>query len=206
MPPWPGSITTSGRGSGGSTGLAAAAASGIATAALASDNGRLQLRPALGRQRLDESGAIDLFEFEHQPRRLAVGRLQHIGIGDFRRPRQIEHDSRAARHHQAIAERFDQAAARISRAGRELEADLRDIHNDPIRIGQGEGAETVIVLSRSRMKRVCLASPASRASEATGRSAAATGLGGGPSAALGPVGSAHSNAAAHNSPHPSKTR
>src|SRR5258706_8827457 len=41
--------------------------------------------------------AIDLFEFQHQPRRLAVGGLEHIGVCYFGRAGEIEHDPRTAR-------------------------------------------------------------------------------------------------------------
>ena len=64
-------------------------------------------------KRLNEGGAVDLLEFEHQPRRLAVGGLQHVGFCNFGRTGQIEHDPGAARHHQAIAERLDQAATAV---------------------------------------------------------------------------------------------
>ena len=80
-----------------------------------------QLGPVFRSQRLHEAGAVDLLQFQHQPRRLAVGGLQHVGIGDLGRARQVEHDSRAARHHQAVAERLDQSAAGVPGAGGQVE-------------------------------------------------------------------------------------
>ena len=100
-----------------------------------------QFGTILGRQRLDEGGPVHLLELQHQPRRLAVGRLQHIGIGNLRRTRQVEHDSRAARHHEAISERLDQTAPCRAGTGRELEIDLGNIDDDAIGVGQREGAE-----------------------------------------------------------------
>src|SRR5882757_97973 len=69
MPPWPGSITTTGRES--------AAVAGVGVG-----NCRPQFGPAFRRKGLNEGGAIDLFQLEHQPWRLAVGRLEHIGVCD----------------------------------------------------------------------------------------------------------------------------
>src|SRR5271167_3931813 len=60
-------------------------------------------------------------------------------------------------------------------------------------------------LSRSRTKRVCLASPASRASEAMGKFEAIAGFGGSLCAAPAKEAPEHSNAAAHSSAHRSKT-
>jgi hypothetical protein len=61
-------------------------------------------------------------------------------------------------------------------------------------------------LSRSRTNRVRLPSPARRASEATGKFEEAIDPEDGPSAALAVPVPEHSNAAAHNSTLPSKTR
>ena len=102
----------------------------------------LQLGPAFGAKRLNEGGAIDLFQFEHQPRRLAVGGLQHVGICDFGRTGQIEHDPRAAGHDEAIAKRLDQPASGGARAGLQLKVDLGNVHDHPVGIGQRERRET----------------------------------------------------------------
>ncbi len=140
MPPWPGSITISGRESGGLAGLAAGAASRgqrrhwhrRSPAAV-----RAGFRPpATARRR---SGR----PLRARAPAAAAGSLaaSSMGIGDFRRSGQIEHDPRAAGHHKAIAERLDQSAARGSGTGRELEADLRNIDDHAIRIGQRKGAK-----------------------------------------------------------------
>ncbi len=128
-----------------------------------------QFGAVFGRQRLDKGGAVDLLEFEHQPRRLAVGRLQHIGFGDLGRSGQVEHDPRSARHDETIAERLDQSPPCDADSGRKLETDLGKIDDHPIGVGQRQRRETGSALSRSRMKRVCLASPARRASDAIGK-------------------------------------
>ena len=73
----------------------------------------LQFGPVFGAERLNEGGAVDLFQLEHQPRRLAVGGFQHVGVCNFGRTGQIEHDPRAARHHQTVAEGLDQAAPAV---------------------------------------------------------------------------------------------
>src|SRR5882762_6401943 len=48
--------------------------------------------PALDRKRLNETGAIHLLQLKHEPRRLTVGRLEHIGISDPGRAGQVKHD------------------------------------------------------------------------------------------------------------------
>jgi hypothetical protein len=100
-----------------------------------------QFGTAFGRQRLDEGGAVHLLEFEHQPRRLAVRCLQHIGFGDSGRPRQVEHDPRPARHDNPIAECLDQASPRGTNPVGKLEIDLGKVDHDAIRVGQREGAK-----------------------------------------------------------------
>ena len=114
-------------------------------------------------------------QLQHQPRRLAVGRIQHVGFGDLGRARQIEHDPRTAGHHQAVAECLDQPAPGGADAGRQLEADLGNIDDHPIRDRPARRRGSWIGLSRSRTKRVCLASPASRTSEAIGKLETAAG-------------------------------
>jgi hypothetical protein len=54
--------------------------------------GGTQFGTGFARQRLHESGAVDLDQLEHQPRRLSVGGFKQVGIGDLRRPCEIEHD------------------------------------------------------------------------------------------------------------------
>src|ERR1700730_14156718 len=86
-PPWPGSITTTGRGSGGSVGLDAITPAGSEAGGAAAmvrrqrggrwlGNGRPEFGPDLGRAR--SGGPVSLFQFDDEPRRLAVGRIQHI--------------------------------------------------------------------------------------------------------------------------------
>src|SRR3984957_10783470 len=96
MPPWPGSITTTGRGSAGAAGFSgmtgACGTAGVfggprlRSAAGGSDAGvgslrqrRSQFGAAFGRERLNEGGAVGLLQFEHQTRRLTVGGVEHIG-------------------------------------------------------------------------------------------------------------------------------
>ncbi|MGY3137978.1 hypothetical protein ACVWZM_008660 [Bradyrhizobium sp. USDA 4501] len=102
---------------------------------------RFRFGPARGRQRLHEAGAVDLLEVQHKPRRLAVGGVEHVGIRDLHRSGQVEHDPRAAGHHEAIAERLHQAPPRRAGAGRELKIDLRDIDHDAVGVSQREGAK-----------------------------------------------------------------
>ena len=101
---------------------------------------RTQFGPRLRRQRLHEGGAVDFGQFQHQPRRLAVGGFQHVGTGDLRRSRQIEHDPRSAGHHQPVAECLDQPSARGADARRQPEAHLRHVDHHPVGIGEHEGA------------------------------------------------------------------
>jgi hypothetical protein len=84
---------------------------------------------------------IDLFELQHQPRRLAVGGVEHIGICDFGRPGEIEHDPRTARHDQAIAKRLDQPASGSAYPGGKLKADLGQVHDHPVRVGKRKSGE-----------------------------------------------------------------
>jgi hypothetical protein len=104
-------------------------------------NSRPQLRTVFRSQRRHEGGALDLLHFEHQPRRLAVGSLHHVGIGDLGRARQVEHDSGAAGHHQPIAEGLDQSASAGPGPGGKLKIDLGNVNHHPIRVGQSDCAE-----------------------------------------------------------------
>jgi hypothetical protein len=72
---------------------------------------------------------------------LSSGRVEHIGICDSGRAGQVKHDPRTAGHDQAVAERLDQPAPRAAGSGRKLKADLRDIHDHPIWIGQRKSAK-----------------------------------------------------------------
>ncbi len=89
---------------------------------LAGSDCRPQFRPAVGGKRLNEGGAIHFFQFQHKPRRLAIGRLKHGGAGDSRRTAQIEHDPRTPGHHQTITKRLDQSAPGDTGAGGKLES------------------------------------------------------------------------------------
>ncbi len=104
-------------------------------------DGGPELWPVLDRKRLNEAGAIHLLQLQHQPRRLAVGRVEQVGIRDFGRPGQVKHDPRTARHHKAVAERLDQPAPGGAGSGGKPKADLRDIHHHPVRIGQRKSAK-----------------------------------------------------------------
>ena len=73
------------------------------------------------------------------PRRLAVGRIKYIGVGDPGRAGEIKYDSRAARHHQTIAECLDQPAPRGTDVGWKLEAELGDIDDHAVGIGKRKG-------------------------------------------------------------------
>ena len=78
MPPWPGSITISGRGSPFGLGVALGGC-------------RLRSRrPVLERDGAHERLAVGGREFEHQPRRLIVGGVDHEGLVDPRRTGQID--------------------------------------------------------------------------------------------------------------------
>ena len=98
-------------------------------------------RPVVERDGAHESLAIDLGEFEHQARRLAVVGIEHKGLLDAGRPRQVDDDARAARHDESVAERLDQAATLLPGFGRELECDLRHVDDDAKRVGKGKGAD-----------------------------------------------------------------
>ncbi len=138
-PPWPGSITTTGRESGGAAGFGG-------DCGLWRDGGHrfrdrgLQLGPAV-RQRLQEGRPIDLFQLDHQPRRLIVGGIEHGGVGDPCRPGQVEHHAGAARHHHAVAKCLDQPTPVAARPGREAKIDLGNVDHHPVGIIQRKGAK-----------------------------------------------------------------
>ena len=85
----------------------------------------------------------------------------------------------SARHDQTEAERLDEAPALLAGPGRELEIDLGNVDHHPIGIGKREGAQVDLWL-RSITRRVCLSSPARRASVATGIASPGPGSGIGP--------------------------
>ena len=70
-----------------------------------------------------------------------AGGVEHEGLVDPHRLRQVEHDARAALHDEAEAERLDQAAAGLAGLGRQLEHHLRQVDDHAIGIGEGEGAQ-----------------------------------------------------------------
>ncbi len=129
MPPWPGSSTTSGRGSPpfvcGRPALGAAATG----------------EPAVERDLAQKALAIGRDELEHEPRRRIDRRVDDEGLVDAHRLGQIEHDARAARHHQAEAERLDEAAAALAGFRRQREGHLRHVDHDPVRVGKREGVQ-----------------------------------------------------------------
>ena len=67
--------------------------------------------------------------------------LEHEGLVDAHRPGRVDHDARAALHHEAVAERLDQPAPLLAGARRKLEGQLRQVDHDPIRIGEREGRD-----------------------------------------------------------------
>ena len=178
-------------------------------------DGGPQFGPAFRPKRLNKDGAVDLLQFKHQPRRLAVGGVEHVGVCDLGRAGQIEHDPRTARHHQAIAERLDQPASGGAGACGKLKIDLGDIHDHPIGIGQGEGAKlNGLVEIEDEAGLLAVAGQADvggdrevrrsdrcRARRATGATANCSSA-----ATLVRTDPAHGNAAAHTSAHLSKTR
>ena len=102
MPPWPGSSTTSGRGSPPFVcGRPALGASGRVS----------RLSSAILRKKLSRSVAHEL---EHQPRRRTVRCVHDERLVDAHRLGEIEDDARAALHHQPEAERLDQAASALA--------------------------------------------------------------------------------------------
>src|SRR5207248_10382437 len=97
---------------------------------------RLGLRRA-ARLRLEgeiahEARAIDRDEIEHQPRGLTVDRLEYECLVDAHGAGGVDHDARAALHHEAIAERPDQPAPALACAAGKLECDLRQIDHHAI--------------------------------------------------------------------------
>src|SRR5499427_149986 len=98
-------------------------------------------RTALERDRAHERLAVGRREVKHQASGLIIGGAEHEGHVDLRRARKIDDHARAALHHQAETERFNQAAARLPRPGRELERDLRHVQHHPVGISEREGAD-----------------------------------------------------------------
>ena len=108
---------------------------------------RIGLLRRLARQTVVDGGgaqegrAVDGREIEHQPCRLAVDGVENEGLFDPHRTGRVEHDARAAGHHQAEAERLDQSPPLVAGPGRELENDLRQVDDHTVGIGKGEGAQ-----------------------------------------------------------------
>ena len=88
-----------------------------------------------------EALAIDGNEIEHEPSWLPLDRIQHERLVDPDRAGGIEHDARAALHHQPEAERLDEPAPGLTGLRRQVKVDLRQVDDDPIRIGQRESRE-----------------------------------------------------------------
>jgi hypothetical protein len=97
--------------------------------------------PGVGRQRLQESRAVDLLEFKHEPGGLAICRVQHVGVGNPCRSGQIEHNPRAAGHHQAIPKCLDQPTAFPANPRTKLKTDLGNIEDHAVGIGKRERVE-----------------------------------------------------------------
>ena len=83
----------------------------------------------------------------------AVGRIKHVGIGDLGGPREVDHDSRAAWHHEAVAEFLDQPASSAAGTGGKREIDLGNVDHHPIGIGESKGAEWIARSGRARTRR-----------------------------------------------------
>jgi len=79
--------------------------------------------------------------FDHEPRRLALDRIEYESLIDAHRASDVEHDARAPLHHQAEAERLDEPAAALARLGGQAEHELRHIDDHPVRIGEREGGK-----------------------------------------------------------------
>ena len=81
-------------------------------------------------------------EVEHQPRRLAVDCASSTNALSIRTGLlDVEHDARAALHHEAEAERLDQPAAALAGLRRQLEGHLRQVDDHAIGVGEREGAQ-----------------------------------------------------------------
>ncbi len=102
---------------------------------------RRAARARFEREIAHEARAIDRDEIEHQPRGLTVDRLEHEGLVDAHRAGRVDHDARAALHHEAVAERLDQPAPLLAGARGKLERHLRQIDDDAIWVGQRKGRD-----------------------------------------------------------------
>jgi hypothetical protein len=100
-----------------------------------------QRRPVLGGLGLTESRLVDRGQLDDEPRGLAICGIQDIGLLDPRRAGQIEDDAGPAGHHQAIAERLDQAASGMPDPRGKLERGLGNVDDHPVGVRQGEGME-----------------------------------------------------------------
>jgi hypothetical protein len=83
-----------------------------------------------------ECGTVDGLKFDHHAGRLTVRGIEDVSLFDFRGTCEIEHNPRSARHHKSVAERLDQAATGVACVGGKTKADLRDIDDGPVRVGQ----------------------------------------------------------------------
>ena len=92
---------------------------------------------------------------------------EHERLVDAHRAGRVDHDARAALHHQAVAECLDQAARLLAGARGKLEGHLRQVDHDAVRVGQREGRD-VDAAAQIHHQPGAAASPPSRASLATG--------------------------------------
>jgi hypothetical protein len=100
------------------------------------------LRPSsFEREAAHETLAVGRGDVEHETGRLVMDRIEHEGHVHLRRTGEIDDHARAALHHQAKTECFDQATPRLPDLGRKLERDLRHVHHHPVGVGEGEGAD-----------------------------------------------------------------
>ena len=102
---------------------------------------RCPARLVLDREVAQEALAIDRHEIDHEPRRLALDGIEHEGLVDPHGTRDVEHDARAALHHEAEAERLDQAPAGLTGLGRQTEGHLRQVDHHAIGIGERKCAQ-----------------------------------------------------------------
>jgi len=98
-------------------------------------------RPVLERDVAQIGVAVGGGQVDHEPCRLALGRGHDEGLVDLHRALGVQDDAGAALHDQAVAEILDQAAAVLACLVGQMEGDLRQVDDDPVRIGERERGE-----------------------------------------------------------------
>ena len=94
-----------------------------------------------GLQLGEEGGAIGGHEVDHEPRRLALARIEHEGFVDQERSAHVDDDARFAGREQAEAVAGDEPPLLGAEARRHLEIHLGQIDDDPVRIGEREDVD-----------------------------------------------------------------